>query len=99
MKALGYVTRLEGHSPRRQQDDIRSRFASVYRINWFGESGLHDGSPRPKLAELIGAAVAESPKPVLVVNFKCFAESPALCAAITGLVRGFGLTIESVHHE
>ena len=56
MKAVGYVTRLEGHSIRRQQDGIRSCFAATYRINWHSDYGLKDESVRPELVELVAQA-------------------------------------------
>jgi hypothetical protein len=99
MKAVGYVTRLEGHSIRRQQDDIRSRFAATYRIHWHSDYGLKDESVRPELAELVSDALEEGTESVLVANFRCFAETSALRAAIAGVITGFGLTIETAQRD
>jgi DNA invertase Pin-like site-specific DNA recombinase len=99
MNAIGYATHLEGHSVRRQQNSIRASFARIYRIRWYSDHGSSDESARPKLAELVAHAVAENVNSVLIENFRCLAKRPELRAAIAGVIRGFGLTIEPAQRD
>src|ERR1041384_7411768 len=96
MRALGYVSRLEGHSFRRQQDNIRSRFASTYRITWFSDKGSTDALPRPGLGRLVTTALKTNSRIIVTGTLRTFGHDDAIQSVILGLLEGYGFTVQTV---